>query len=137
MTRQTLQAHLPELVTPPGNMEFSPPERPLVDDCGSARWAVYRGSSAVLTAISTGAEPVYLGNEPEALRIDVLRGRTGFGRVFASIAELAGAIRPELFSPEQRRAAIAYAQNYYTPLNPEVLLRILRAAASGQTKPYQ
>lgn len=120
--RATLTARAPELGSTPPNLVWSPRGRPIAEDTSASRWAVYRGSSAILAAAADGVEPVYFGCEDAALRIDPMRGREGFGIEASTATALAGLLQPGNYDAEARARAIAYARNYYTSPDPDVLL---------------
>ncbi len=121
----TLAAARPSLAAPLPNLNWSAADQPLTQDCAKARWCVYRGSSAVLTALSYGAEPIYLGQEPEALRIDPLQGRTGFGHVAPTSQDLQTLLHPGAYSPQALAAGQRYCARYYRPLDPDILYRAI------------
>lgn len=125
MSKERLAALAPELEQAPKNFQWSPVGRALSEDTASARWAVYRGSSAILAAIADGVEPVYLGDEPADLRIDPLHTRTGFGLVIPSNEALISALNIAVYDEDAQSAAQAYANQYYTPLDAKVLTRAM------------
>lgn len=122
LPRAKLVAAYPELGELPANVIWSGAENSLADDSARARWCVYRGSSAVLTAIAHGAEPIYLGEEVDELHIDPLRGRTGFGKAVNSLEEMLAAVQVERYDPHVQALSRQYAARYYTTLNPRILV---------------
>lgn len=128
MTRERLEAMAPELARAPDNFHWSPVGRPLNKDTACARWAVYRGSSAILAAIADGVEPVYLGDEPAELSIDPLRTRSGFGRIAPSDQDLTTMLHSGAYNKSAQLAGQEYARRYYTPLDPDVLIGSLASA---------
>ncbi|MCZ8334440.1 MAG: hypothetical protein O9328_09275 [Rhodobacteraceae bacterium] len=122
-SRAALAAAEPRLRLSPPNVDWSPPDRPLDEDARRATWAVYRGSSAVLSAMAAGAVPVYLGDEPAELRIDPLRGAGAIVQIVPRTEDLAEALQAQEIRTERLRDGWAYAQSYYTPMDPEALLR--------------
>ena len=108
--------------TPP-NVEWSPPNRMLDEDGRRATWAVYRGSSAVLSAMTAGALPVYVGNEPPDLRIDPLRGAGDIVQTVRNDAELAKDLQFHQITLDRVVRGCAFAQDYYTPMDPSAILR--------------
>ncbi len=121
LPRAQLMAAHPDLALTLPNLIWSAPAQSLAEDCAHARWCVYRGSSAVLTAMSYGAEPLYLGAEAEDLRIDPLRGREGFGQVAIDAEALCALLQGGPYDAQAQSLARRYAARYYTPLNPQVM----------------
>lgn len=112
------------------NVDWSPADRTLEDDARRATWAVYRGSSAVLSAMAAGAAPVYLGDEPTELRIDPLRGAGAIVQFVTRTEDLAEALQAQEITTERLRDGWSYAQSYYTPMDPEALLRHMMEVTS-------
>lgn len=132
-SRAMLEIAEPRLRDSPLNVEWSPPDRTLEEDGRRATWAVYRGSSAVLSAMTSGAVPVYLGDEPEELRINPLRGAGAIVLAVACAEDLPLALDAESITTERLREGWAYAQDYYTPMDPGALLRhMMNPATSHQ-----
>lgn len=135
-SRAALTAAQPRLREPPPNVDWSPPERALEEDGRRATWAVYRGSSAVLSAMTLGAVPVYLGDEPAELRIDPLRGAGDIVQVVSHSSQLAAALDARKIYLEQLHRGWTYAQSYYTPMNPTAILQsMITPVARQQTAP--
>lgn len=122
MTKKRLEAMAPELARAPANLHWSPPERTLSEDTADARWAVYRGSSAILAAVADGVEPVYLGDESVELRIDPLQTRSGFGLIAPSDDALITILHPGAHDRGAQSAGQAYAKQYYSPLDPHAII---------------
>ena len=122
-SRTALAAIDQRFVEAPSNVDWSPPGRTLDEDGHRATWAVYRGSSAVLSAMICGAVPVYLGDEPDELRIDPLRGAGGTVKIVKDPGQLAPALNVEAITVDALQKYWAYAQDYYTPMDPSVILR--------------
>lgn len=135
MSREALVALAPDLGSPPENVEWAPPDRSIDADTAAARWAVYRGSSAILAALADGVEPVYFGAEDPELRIDPMRGRDGPNLVARNVDELASLLSPGDIDPDTQSRGIAYARDYYMPLDHDVLIRSIGARPDQTTTP--
>lgn len=133
ISREALASIEPRFLEAPGNVVWSPPSRALTEDGIRATWAIYRGSSAVLSAMTSGAVPVYLGDEPPELRIDPLRGAENIVQVVPQTKDLATSLDARTISSDRLRRGRAYAQNYYTLLDPDVILRHAFGPAFHQT----
>lgn len=107
------------------NIEWSVSEMSLLEDVKRSRWAVYRGSSSIITAVSEGLEPIYLGEEVFELRIDPLKTISGLSKVAHNLEELANIIDANKSSLVTHKKKLANACEYYTPLNPGVLIHQL------------
>lgn len=122
-SRDDLASREPRFRTAPSNIEWSPPNRTLDEDGHLATWAVYRGSSAVLSAMTSGAIPVYLGNEPLELQINPLRGAEEIVQVINHSAKLATSLDARAIDVGMLRKGWDYAQSYYTQMDSNVILR--------------
>lgn len=129
-SRAALSSAEPRLREAPLNIDWSPPERSLEEDGQHATWAVYRGSSAIISAMTCGAVPVYLGDEPPELRIDPLRGAGDIVQVVKTAVELSSALNPSTISLKGLQAGWAFAQEYYTPMDPGGILRHISPSAA-------
>lgn len=122
-SRDELASKEPRFRTAPSNIQWSSPNRTLEEDGRLATWAVYRGSSAVLSAMTSGAIPVYLGNEPPELQINPLRGAEEIVQIIKQSAKLATSLDARAIDVGMLRKGWDYAQSYYTRMDSEVILR--------------
>lgn len=136
-SRAALAAVEPRFGAATPNIDWSPPDRPLEEDGRLATWAVYRGSSAVLSAMTCGAVPIYLGDEPPELRIDPLQGAGDIVQTVPYASELAITLDPRRITGDMLRNGWSYAQGYYTPMDPKVILRHMIGAAISSHHPAE
>ena len=132
-SRTDLVSREPRFREAPCNIQWSPPDRALDEDGRRATWAVYRGSSAVLSAMTSGAVPIYLGNEPPELQINPLRGSDQIVKTCKNSAELATSLDALAIDVAMLRKGWEYAQSCYTPLENKVILRHAFAPVIRQT----
>ena len=113
--------NLPENITISG--------KTIEEDIARSRWALYRGSTAIIQAVVAGLRPVYLAI-PDELTIDPLY-EVGHGRVIVkSVAEFHEAILLDLDVPKTQlglefKNLQKYCENFFTPFNPKNLLELI------------
>ncbi len=113
--------NLPENITISG--------KTIEEDIARSRWALYRGSTAIIQAVVAGLRPVYLAI-PDELTIDPLY-EVGPGRVIVkSVAEFHEAILLDLDVPKTQlglefKNLQKYCENFFTPFNPKNLLELI------------
>lgn len=119
----------------PANMSWS--TRSLEQDCKAARWAIYRGSSAILSAVLSGVQPLYYKMENPELSIDPIKTLAGWRVNVESAACVVKHIDQDLQrQPEQRaeqfEKAKQYCLHYFTPLQTEILTGIMKDHKSSE-----
>ncbi len=91
------------------------------EDIARSRWALYRGSTAIIQAVVAGLRPIYLAI-PDELTIDPLH-EVGAGRVIVkSVAEFHEAILLDHDVPKTQlglefQKTQKYCENFFTPFN--------------------
>jgi len=113
----------PRLGALPENVKLS--EAPIAEDFARSRWALYRGSSAVVHAVLAGLRPVYVSRQDE-MSIDPLHQLTSWRSVAETPNDFLrqansdmGTDQDSLVSKE--RSAIRYCESYFTPDDVAVL----------------
>lgn len=119
-----------EMKSLPGNVSWS--NKSLEDDCKAARWALYRGSSAIITAVLHGVQPLYLAEEPEELQIDPIKTMPLWRATISTPDEFSLCISQDLSkSDEDRKAeflsARKYCQDYFSKPTPDLLISLLKS----------
>ena len=110
----------------PKNIELS--HMTIEEDISRAKWALYRGSGAIVAAVSAGVRPVYF-DQPDEIRTDPLYQLNKW-RKYASTPVDVSAIfdldgTDTLESQEERLAAVQYCQSLYTSAEPFVFFNAL------------
>ena len=113
----------------PANVELS--NEKIDADLNKSHWALYRGSSAVIHALSHGLRPIYLA-APDELSIDPLHKVGGWRLVVTSPYELRQCIKSDLNKNntllfEEAKSSIDYGRNYFSKIDYEVISRELMA----------
>ena len=125
----SLLSSYPELRSRPSNVILS--TESLSTDIAQSSWALYCGTTEIVQAVSAGLRPIY-SNIPDELstvplyELDYWRKYAATSEELRALIELDQLEGQAKTSTESRDAAV-YADNFYTPLNPESLLNILEA----------
>jgi hypothetical protein len=124
----SLLAQNPKLRDRPANVTLS--IRPFTEDLAASGWALYRGSTAVIQAVSESLRPVYLAREGE-MSIDPLYGLEGFREALSTVAQFSTLVRIAATedrhdSAEASRRAREYCNALYVPFNIDALLAAVR-----------
>jgi len=110
----------------PANIELS--HMTIEEDISRVRWALYRGSSAIVAAASVGVRPVYFDQFDE-IRTDPLYQLNQWRKYVSTPADMSAIFdldsTDSLESQEERAAAIQYCQSLYTPADPLVFFNAL------------
>ncbi len=112
----------------PKNIELS--IRPLEEDIKHSRYALYRGSTSIVKAMSSNICPIYL-EKPYEMNIDPLYQIGDWRKIIKSVDQLISIINkttdekdavktPELISQ--------YIRNFYTPLDPNCIIKLLQTS---------
>ncbi len=119
VTFESLKAQNPKLRNHPGNIMLS--EATLEEDIARSRWALYRGTTAIVQAVVAGLRPIYL-QLPDELTIDPLYELDILRVSVKSVSEFHRAILPNLeISNVQLESdfeqARKYCESFFTPFN--------------------
>lgn len=109
----------------PNNVVVS--ERPFDQDVAECRWALYRGTTAIVAAVGGGLRPVYLRRPGEMTldplyQLEVWRVEIESAEEFVRVVERD---RTGLADVSAMRAAKEYCRGFYTPFDIGALLRAL------------
>ena len=123
----TLTRKNPRLRHLPPNIEVS--SKNFNDDLKRSRWAIYRGSTAIVTAVAAGVRPIYFYNESE-LSIDPLYDLGVWKEKCINVSEFKHAVQNRwgtetLESSQAFEEARRYCNSFYTPFDISKLEKIL------------
>lgn len=112
----------------PDNVEYS--NLPLEEDLKYANYALYRGSTAIVQAVSVGLVPIYLSRKDE-MSIDPLHALEAGRVTVASPFEFQSAIFDKINTTSDvaslsLQVAIRYCEDFYMRMEPEVILSELK-----------
>lgn len=113
----------------PKNIQLS--QKTLEEDIASSCCAIYRGSTAIVQAVSAGLKPIYL-KLPNEISIDPLYEINGYRAQIGSVEEFLGAINNiQSTGTEHSEADIEVARKYcddfYLPFDCRVLIDAINA----------
>ena len=121
LTFESLVSHYPMLKDAPSNIEFSC--NTLEEDIGRSRWALYRGTTAIVQATVAGLKPIYLAS-PGELTIDPLYELEVWRETVVNILDFANVIDSDadadathLKSKESKLFAMQYCKNFFKPID--------------------
>ena len=119
LTFESLVSHYPMLKDTPSNIEFSC--NTLEEDIGRSRWALYRGTTAIVQATVAGLKPIYLAS-PEELTIDPLYELEVWRETVVNILDFANVIDSDadathFKSNESKLFAMQYCKNFFKPID--------------------
>jgi hypothetical protein len=109
----------------PRNVQWS--SASLAEDAARCGWTLYRGTTSVVDAVRRGSRPVYL-EVPGELPVDPLYGVAAGRPAVSTVAALARVVRQPA-DAIVTEAVRRFCEDFYTPIDPDVLLRHLPAAA--------
>lgn len=126
----TLTAQNPNLRNLPKNIRWS--HVTLEEDIACSRWALYRGSTAVVQSVVAGLRPIYLQLQDE-LTIDPLYELQDWRISVASTSELQQIIFADIkisrFPPEEEiKHARGYCESLFTPFDVSALTALSHLA---------
>lgn len=102
----------------------------LEDDLAASSWLCYRGSTVAFQAILAGLRPIYLDPDHQAEANDPIPTDISFRKFAASPSALVRIITEDQQSAapalDEFQDALAFAQNYVTPMKPSVLTTYLK-----------
>lgn len=111
----------PELASLPPNVELS--KGGLEADAARARWALYRGSTAIIPVALAGAAPVYLARMSE-MTIDPLYELNDERAIVFTAQDMVSLVQghdSQYPTEEQVRAVALHCLEIFSPVSPEVL----------------
>jgi hypothetical protein len=131
---KTLLKRNRRLTKRPTNIELS--DKTLEEDIARCRWALYRGTTAVVQAVMGGLSPIYL-QIPGEMAIDplyeidkgkfVVRTPAEFVTVVGTSGETS-----DNTHQQERAELVDYCSKFYVPMDFRVLEKIIRDAPSRQ-----
>jgi hypothetical protein len=128
ISRKRLTRIAPDLANLPANVVWS--DVALSADLAMCRWALYRGSSAVITATLSGLRPFYFSASHSEVSIDPLAALAGWREIISSAEELSHTLDTDLAMSDTDRQsghdqASNYCRKYFMPLNAAALTALL------------
>lgn len=119
LTFESLFSHYPRLKAVPCNIVLSC--NTLEEDIRRSRWALYRGTTAIVQATVAGLKPIYLVS-PGELTIDPLYELEVWRETVVSISDFANAIDSDtdashFTSKESKLFAIQYCERFFKPID--------------------
>lgn len=113
----------------PNNIIFS--TKSFDEDIASSRLAIYRGSTAIIQAVSAGVRPVYL-QLPGEMTIDPLYELNEWRATVKSVEDFKNMINDvneetRLYKQE-REGAKKYCDNFFLPINHQIMIDYLDAS---------
>ena len=131
MTMERLLARMPSLRARPANIRIS--SGTLEEDLLTARWALYRGTTAVIRAVGMRCRPLYL-ETPGEMSIDPLHGLHHWKATVTSPGEFL----TQIALPHQEEAAeeaSRYCESIFSPVDVTPLLRLVLKSRPGSIVP--
>lgn len=112
----------------PENVNWS--NQSLEEDCRSSRWAIYRGSSAIIAAILSGIQPIYYSQERDELQIDPIKSLRTWRTSIKNCEELISSFAQDLNRTEEDRdndfrEAQSFALKYFTSFETDKIIKLL------------
>lgn len=106
----------------PSNVVMS--ERPFDQEIAEGRWALYRGTTAIVAAVGGGSRPIYL-RRPEEMTIDPLYQLAAWRVEIESVDEFVRVVdcdRAGSADASEKSIAKEYCRGFYTPFDVSALL---------------
>jgi hypothetical protein len=87
-------------------------------DIGSSTWAIYRGSTAIIQAVSVGVKPIYI-TLPNEMTIDPLYELAAWKETLMNASEFREIVTSskDNSNPNMRETAMKYCREYYSPFD--------------------
>lgn len=123
----------PDLRCLPPNVELS--KGALEEDAERACWTLYRGSTAIISAVSFGSTPVYLSVAGE-MTIDPLFELGGERAIVATVQDMVSLVQGGdrgYPTDEQMRRLVLHCMEIFSPLSAEVLIEYV-GSRDGRTQ---
>lgn len=127
--REQVMVAARDLFPLPPNVSWS--DASFDEDMQTARWTIYRGSSAAIQATLQGVRPYYFAMPDELFSIDPLASLPVWRERFTDAGQLAIALQNDLDaapSPQSdadAEAARAFCERYFMPMDPNVLAAMI------------
>ncbi|MBF0234038.1 MAG: hypothetical protein HQK65_13520, partial [Desulfamplus sp.] len=107
----------------PDNIELSTSS--IQEDIMRSKWALYRGTTAIIQAGQCGLRPIYL-HLPNEMTIDPLYELSGWREIITKSSELVNIIQTDIINSfegnkAERVRTIEYCQNFFVPFDYQVL----------------
>ena len=120
---ETIVSQNPRLKNLPGNIVLS--NKTIGEDIACSRWALYRGTTAVIQAVNSGLQPIYL-KLPGEMTIDPLYELESWRVKVESVTDFIRIVctYDKEYSPslkDEADAAKKYCKNYFLPFDYKVL----------------
>jgi len=124
VTHESLAAKNPRLRNLPSNIVLS--RATLEEDIARCRYALYRGTTAIVQAVVAGLRPIYL-QLPGEMTIDPLYELKDWRVKVSTILEFQSVVNSDTdtslcISKSEAQTAIKYCENIFLPFDPKVLL---------------
>ncbi len=118
----------------PENISIS--NKSIQEDFDRTRWAIYRGTGAVIHAVVAGLRPFYFRPAGEHLGIDPLCGLETWRYVVTSVPGILAHMRMDMASNSQAltaewAAACEYCAEYFSPINYAEFIRCIECHCGG------
>lgn len=117
LTFKNLVRQFPILKTRPSNVKIS--TRTFEDDIARSTWALYRGSTAAITAVANGVMPIHL-RQPGELTTDPLYEISSGHPSVENVQQFTIA----LGSTNRDSTSVEYCRTYYSPLDSDALAKL-------------
>lgn len=135
LSHEQLAAKNPALRNLPDNIILS--RETMEQDLARCSTALYRGTTAIIQAVASGLQPVYLAREGE-MTIDPLYDCADWRAIVFSVEDfrrLAAGTEPR-WSPEAAQRARRHCENFFTPFDIEplhdIIVKARTASATGK-----
>ncbi|WP_141514372.1 hypothetical protein [Rhizobium sp. M1] len=130
MSKSLFLKQQPEFANLPPTFEWSQ-ERTLNFDLAEANWALYRGSTAIISAPLLGTKPLHYRVPGELADIDPLFALEGYRESVDGPEQLVRILSTEHVSTEaELSTAIDFCSKFYVPLRENVLVDLMRGFKS-------
>jgi hypothetical protein len=106
----------------PDNIFLS--EGDLDEDIQKSDSVLYRGSTAVINAINAGLKPIYYQKSVNEMNVDPIYQQHKGKEIVFNYKELRLAFNIDI-SPEAKQSLHNFAQDFYTPLDVQVLKDVM------------
>jgi len=121
MTMEGLVDRIPGIRIRPSNIQVS--SASLDDDLSGCRWALYRGTTAIIRAVGMQCQPLYLA-QPGEMSIDPLHGLREWRQSVMSVSDFV----TQTSAPFDARAAadaVEYCRSIFSPVDINPLRQLL------------
>ena len=121
-----------KLAALPNNITLSSGD--MLADISRCRWALYRGTTAIIQVVGEGLRPLYLEQEGE-MNMDPLYELNGWRKSICTVYDFAVVIgdSDETCSITDRSSTIDYCKNYFAPFSISELVALLTIANADRS----